>query len=472
MARRQAQRSPRLRWRGALVLAFATIGLSACGGGGSLPPGDTPPRQGSVRFVNAIPDGPNITAFLSGIAFGPEDFAQATPLTKELVAIYTLNVEYFDPQGGITDLKVVQDIELTQEKEISFVLIGPWANPTLLRIDNVEIDFGITPNDGHLNKAGVQVVHGATSIGPVDVYLTAFGADLSTATPIASVNFGDVGQLLTIAPNAAYQVRVTDPGTTNVLFDSGTFGIDGFTRQIFLLRDNFGPSGKSFRVTRVTADGALQFPNEGTQTSMRFGNFIADAPAVDVYFTDTMHPPTFTNAPFAQLLPRTLVSPGGLVVPIKVTAAGTTTPLVLDSNIGVAADTFQTVLAGGLDAKDTTAVVSMIDDPRTIAPEARLRFMNVSPEAGGVDVYVLPPGLPIADTPATLPGVALNSAPVTPLLEGSYDVTVTRAGSQTVLIGPERISVELGNHQYTLALTDSDGGGSPIVLRRYDDLAP
>ena len=466
--------------RAAAVIGAAVLSawLAGCGGGGSsesLPPGDKPPRQGSIRVVNLIPDAPRIAPFLSATAVTPIDFGQASALTKYLVAIYQLNVEYIDPAGDVTEVvPVVQDIELTQEKEISFYLMGTWASPQLLRVDNVEIDFGIKPHDNHLNEASVQVVHGATSAGPVDVYLTALGADLATATPIASgVAFGQFSPLMTIAPSDSYELRATDPGTTNVVFDSGKFAITGFTRSVFVVRDNFGPGGHPWRIGLVTAAGAFQFTGETWATSMRFGNFIPDAGApVDAYLNATTNPPTFTNAPFVQIGARTDVPPGGASVPFKVAATGTTTPLLVDALIPIPAGIFQTELVGGTVAGKLTAALSIVDDIRAIATEARITVAQLATKVGAVDVYILPPGVPTTDVSPTIGGLALKASSRASLLPGTYDVIVTRSGSQTVLVGPERITVELGANLYTLALTDSDGGAPPVVLRRYDDLAP
>jgi len=486
MARSRVHRSSLMAWpigRAVLIgVALLSVSLAGCGGGGSgesLPPGDKPPRQGSIRMVNLIPNAPQISGFLSAAnvavtAIPGVDFGQSSALTKYLVAIYQLNVEYIDPSGDVTDVvPVIQDIELTQEKEASFYLMGDWAAPIVLRVDNVEIDFGVKPNDNHLNEASVQVVHGATSTGPVDVYLTQFGADLSTAVPLATgVNFDQFSPLTTIAPSDTYQLRVTDPGTTNVRFDSGSFSIKGFTRSVFVVRDNFGPSGTPFRVSIVTADGAFQFPGESLPNSMRLGNFVPDVPAVDAYFTATTNPPTFTNAQFAQIGARTPVAAGGATVPFKVVATGTTTPILIDTTIAVPADMYQTELLAGSVAKSTIGPMTIFDEVRAIATEARVTVAQVSSQIGAVDVYIVPPGVPTTDIAPTMAALALKTSAHASLLPGTYDVIVTRSGSQTVLVGPERISVEVGAQLYTLAITDSDGGGPPILMRRYDALAP
>lgn len=456
-----------------LLVAAALLILAGCDSESAqdLPPRDPVPRQGSLRVVNMIPDAPAVTALLSGFALGALDYGQATPLSKQIVGLYSLRLAHVDPDGEVTEVAKVDNVELTQEKELSFLLLGTWAQPVLTRIDNVEIDFGIDPKkDNPSNEADVQVVHGATATGAVDVYLTNFGASLTGVTPLARVSFGQVDALETVTPGTAYQLRVTPSGaTTPVLFDSGSFEINGFTRQLFVVRDYQGPGTHPLRVTRVTETGALTFPNEALEVSVRFANYVADAPSVDVFFGETTTAPVFTGVGLPTQSAYAATTPGTRSV--RVTAAGTTSPLVIDGTTTLGSGGFYTIFAGGRDQGDTAGIATVFDDIRPIATEARLRIDHAANAAGAIDIYVLDPGQSVDGASPAFTSVTLNSRRVVSLLPGTHDITVTPAGSKVVLAGPEPVQVELGG-LYTLALTESPGGGGPLVLQRQDDLAP
>ena len=73
----------------------------------------------------------------------------------------------------------------------------------------------------------VRAIHGAPSASAVDVYVTAPGADLATATPtLTGVGLGDVSDYLEV-PAGDYQVRVTPVGTKTVAIDSGALTLSG-----------------------------------------------------------------------------------------------------------------------------------------------------------------------------------------------------------------------------------------------------
>jgi Domain of unknown function (DUF4397) len=136
---------------------------------------------------------------------------------------YLASSDYLELSAGDHNLKVNaagtsttvidEDVTLTDGTDYTVIASGLVATiaPIVLEDDNS------TPGAGN---ARVRAIHGAPSAPAVDVYVTAPGADLETATPVLTgVEFGDVADYLEV-PAGDYQVRVTPTGTKTVAIDS------------------------------------------------------------------------------------------------------------------------------------------------------------------------------------------------------------------------------------------------------------
>jgi hypothetical protein len=102
----------------------------------------------------------------------------------------------------------------------------------------------------------------------------------------------------------------------------------------------------------------------------------------------------------------------------------------------------------------TIAPFVTTDDDRSIATEARVRILHLAPSAGLVDIYVTPPMTDIATVEPAFSSVDfLADTGYVSLAGGSYDVTVTLAGTTTAAIGPATITIADGG-VYTAVARD------------------
>ena len=108
------------------------------------------------------------------------------------------------------------------------------------------------------------------------------------------------------------------------------------------------------------------------------------------------------------------------------------------------------------------------DDFRGYATQARLRFVQGSPSAQLVDVYLTASGAGIASAAPTYAAMPFaTDTGFVSYVEGNYDLTITLAGSKTPIIGP--VSVTLSNGGvYTAVARDAPGGGAPYGLIELD----
>jgi hypothetical protein len=190
-------------------LALAMLGMAATVAACS---DDDPATTTRLRAVHLSPDAPNVDILVNG-----------SVVASDLA--YDESTDYYDIPSGTTDIQVQavgsnDDViaaspNLAANTDYTVIAANLLASiePLLLTDNNT------APTAGNVK---VRVVHGAPSAPAVDVYVTAPGADLATATPtLTNVSFKGVSAYLTV-PAGSYQIRVTPAGTKTVVIDSGT----------------------------------------------------------------------------------------------------------------------------------------------------------------------------------------------------------------------------------------------------------
>ena len=197
-----------------LTLVLAATALSAACSDDDDNTG--PEGQARVRVVHASPDAPNVDVLLDD--------------AKVLSDVpYLTSSAYLETSEGDHNLKVnaagtattAIDADVTLADGTDYTVIASdlvaQITPIVLQDDNTAPAAG---------NARVRAIHGAPSAPTVDIYVTAPGADLETATPVlTNVAFGDVADYLEV-PAGEYQVRVTVTGTKIVAIDSGALTLE------------------------------------------------------------------------------------------------------------------------------------------------------------------------------------------------------------------------------------------------------
>jgi hypothetical protein len=110
-----------------------------------------------------------------------------------------------------------------------------------------------------------------------------------------------------------------------------------------------------------------------------------------------------------------------------------------------------------------------VSDPRRrIAGQAQLRVVHGSPSVGNVDFYLLSPEQPVSDASPEFNELTLLTNGALSVEPAPYDLVFTVAGEETILVGPERVTLD-ETGLYTVILFDASGGGTPAQLLLADD---
>lgn len=141
---------------------------------------------------------------------------------------------------------------------------------------------------------------------------------------------------------------------------------------------------------------------------------------------------------------------------------------VLDMTVTVESGTDYTVLAIGPTAT-VTGLVLQDDNSVPAAGQVKLRFVNASPSAPSVDVYITAPAASIATIPPDESGLSFQEASsyfVRPA--ASYQVRFTTAGTKTV-VRDITIPVLATGAIRTVVLLDRAAGGTPLTSALLTD---
>ena len=187
------------------VLALASTALVACDDDSTAPV-----AQARVRVVHASPNAPNVDVLVDN----------ATVLTN---VAYRAASGFLDVDAGTRRLRVNATGTTTTVIDANVPLVNGGAYTVLATgllagIQPVVAEDNLT--DPAAGQVKLRVIHAAPAAAGVDVYATAVGADINTATPVlTNVGFRAVSNYLTV-PAGTYQIRVTPTGTKTVAIDA------------------------------------------------------------------------------------------------------------------------------------------------------------------------------------------------------------------------------------------------------------
>lgn len=203
--------------RKALGWLAAALVLSGCGTDGAPAPLASGP-QGRVRFVNLITDPARnpVSATLESVPFGVNlAYTAATPAT-----LPAPSTAFYAPilTGPRQLVVVVTATPTTTLGTLSFTVAEntDYTHYAMGGTGGGAITFLTTTDDNPVaatTEVRFRVTNASSTAGAVDVFLTAAGADLTTATPdAANVAVNSSSPYLVKAPGT-YQIRFVPAGT-------------------------------------------------------------------------------------------------------------------------------------------------------------------------------------------------------------------------------------------------------------------
>ena len=201
-----------------LLAATSVFMVAACGGGDDSIDDRIDVADPKLRFVHAIPLGPNLTLFR-----GTAAQSDATNVG------YKFASKYFDIETGPAswpvktttgNIEIGSTVAIDAKRGNKYTLVAvPGTDNAVVMIDD-PFNKSITANN-----ARVRVLNASFNAPSVDVYLNAPGTNINTVGPnFAAVGYKQAnpasgGDSFELA-GGTYQLRITAAGTKTVIFNS------------------------------------------------------------------------------------------------------------------------------------------------------------------------------------------------------------------------------------------------------------
>jgi hypothetical protein len=452
-----------------LLTLLIPMPLVACGGHDDYyyPVAPPPGTYANVQVVNGLPDAPPIDFQLDGATLVRKlDYGQGIGEQPIAPTAHSFVVQVEMPDGpsavaGPTTLDAAANMDYVVALE------GAVGGITALVFPH---QLAVVPS----GSTQVQVLN-ATSGSLLNVFLTAPGADLSSSAPFGTAPpEGSIGPTQVTAGEWEIRITASSGASAPVVYDSGTITLQGGTDLVIAILKSLLPqppalplpSGPAYQLVAIDASGHHSWlPAVGTWALLRVIHDAPDAPALAVVANSNTTTPLVPTLSYAATSGYLAETPGSYA--LAITPADNLTDVLAGQRVQLEPGTAHTLFAMGPLAQLLAFVTH--DSYRRYADLARLRFIQGAPSANRVDVYLTASGASITSAAPTYAGLPFTAdTGFVSYAQGSYDLTVTAAGSKTPIIGP--VAVTLAHDGiYTTVARDARGGGAPFGLIGFAD---
>lgn len=432
------------------VVLLACAFLVSCGNDEGFT--NSPIPAGRLTIVNAIPASPelalttnnrNTGSIVFGGALGPVEVLPQIPLD--------IRAAFFN--DGVDQTVLAEAFTLEIDFSQIVILTGTIASATAVSIIEPPFTYPDTSIDTR-----IRFLNATTNVASATLSLTnPNGIDAT----VAMTNGQPTGFTTTTA-GTKNQIEIRDTSSNALLWRSGDFILSARSDKFYMLIDYFGPGDETVRLISV-ADPSLisPFQNEELVSSVRFVNQAADRGQLDFLvdgnLTASLNFGESSN--FIDFPPATST--------ITVTPAGDPSTELSSVDRLLFLGQFGTLHAASSIDDSTLGTSFYLENRRRIDAQAVLNVTKLAPATGNVDLYFQDPAEALTGFADVTALANFTSGPLF-VPPGDYDLYVTETGNTTVLLGPQRLTLN-SRGIYTLQVTDSAGGGLPIIISLLDD---
>jgi hypothetical protein len=423
-------------------LLAAAVAIAGCAKESELP---NPTGEGTVRAINSIATSPNISFLNEERLIGTTEFNRQSNSTTWDDLDYTFNFETL--LAGDTEATRVasQYIDVVDGTDYTMLVSGALDAP-----DITLWETSVREWTGEETVFELRFAHASPSLGPIDAYVLDAGSAPAAGNAVGSVAFTEITPTQDFESAEVIIVLTPAGDDSTILFQSEP--ITPLSRQSYIITvfDADANDVTPFAVIlmNTTQDLSAALTDANVLSTKRFFHASINAPDADIYVDNPLTTPIVAGHTFGDITGDLDIPVG--TVPVTYTVAGNIGSIILELDFPIIAGRrYNAYLSRNTDGEDVLTAALL--DRRSIETQARFSVAHMAANHPVVDLYIVPTGETIDERFPILPSLRTQTTPVVlPLQARDYDVYLTEQNEKTVILGPEFISLQLGDYVETI----------------------
>ncbi len=417
-----------------LGVVAATL-LAACSLESDLPEAS---GKANFRMINAVPTSGEIAFLIEERAIGAANFQEMTVTSNFDDLTYNFNFDVL--YAGETDLRraASQFLDVVADRDYTFLVSGSLANPTITLWEDDIREF-----DDTADVFSSKFVHATGAYGELDYYFADASVAPAAGEHIARLSFGEVSTRSDFAVGDYVLTITTSGDPTDVIYRSEAVsfiaGVEVFTTLFDGDANNNSPLVAQ---ALPTFGGPVQMLDPSFLPSVEFVNVSAELGASDIYDDEALTSLRIIDHDYLDIEPEVAIVSGSN--DFYYTPTGDTSAVTLQSALTATPGPRYRVYARGVAGDFDTTIV--LPDRKSLETMAKLTLYHASNNFGSLDLYVLDADESVDESFPLRAAIGQNTQTLNaPLGAGSYDVYLTEFNDKTVLAGPYRLDLALGD---------------------------
>ncbi|WP_299128649.1 DUF4397 domain-containing protein [uncultured Vibrio sp.] len=426
---------------------------------------DEPTTQ--LQAVHASPDAPLANVIVNSQArWTGVDYAQASGYALVTEGLTSVQVDVQLPGEDVATVIPQSQFNLSQDLDYTVMVVGDADGAN----NPVEALVVTRPAVGTATSSSldVQVVHAATGVGDVNLYVT--GPSDPLGAPLGTLAYKDFTDVLNI-PAGQYRVRLETVSGSAIAFDSGEITLPAGSELTIAAVPRAGSNSASpVKLMVMDGSGSSLIYDMAETAEVRVGHLVDGAPDVDVYVNSVQFAP-LDALMFKEVRGFLDLAAGSYDIDIYETA--TTSPAFIDvDGLAVFAGMDYSIYAVGTVSPLNLEALVVPENRRPVATSAVLNITHAAanPIAASVDIYLTENTGIAGSTPALSDVKFKDYVNGIYVAAGTYYVTITVAGDpSTIAVNSAQAILADGVVYQVVAIDDSTGTGFNLIVSDTTD---